>query len=370
MSRFGNQWKNDVMNRVTKILILTFCAVLALSSCRKNRHTPELDNRPVSLNFRALSQDNAMKAGTKATPLADKYNDFGVWGIARHDGQSPYILWSSDAMTPVNKTVETVNNVEMTYFVPYSDAFWIRDYRYHFLAIAPYTDLDASVTATASEDTPAEDALNFTYDMGAKYSDSDSDSDYEFDLLGASAASVVNESHARGAQDLTFWHLLTKLTIEVSFVNEDGTSRPGTVSRMQLCNIDSKAAYTISFESDSESDSDALRVGCTSDASESQVNLTFNNVSTQTLNIVPQKIDDVELYLDFSVTENGQPASTTNFKVNLGAAIEGQPDAGYGYNEVYKWTITISPKIIKFTVSVTPWADYTDTNGDLNFDIQ
>lgn len=349
------------MNRVTKILILTFCAVLTLSSCRKNRHTPELDNRPVSLNFRALSQDNAMKAGTKATPLTD--NDFGVWGIARHDGQSPYILWSSNAMTPVIKTVETVNNVETTYFVPYSDAFWIRDYRYHFLAIAPYTDLGASVTATASEDTPAEDALNFTYDMGAKYSGSA----YEFDLLGAAAASVVNESHARGAQDLTFWHLLTKLTIEVSFVNEDGTS--GTVSRMQLCNIDSKAAYTISFESDSESDSDALRVGCTSDASEqSQVDLTFNNVSTQTLNIVPQKIDDVELYLDFSVTENGQPASTTNFKVNLGAAIEGQPDPGYGYNEVYKWTITISPKIIKFDVSVTPWADYE--GDDLNFDIQ
>lgn len=314
-----------------------------------------------------------MKAVTKATPLADKYDDFGVWGIARHDGQSPYILWSSDAMTPVNKTVETVNNVETTYFVPYSDAFWIRDYRYHFLAIAPYTNLGASVTATASDDNPAEDALNFTYDMGAKYSGSA----YEFDLLGAAAASVVNESHARGAQDLTFWHLLTKLTIEVSFVNEDGTSRTGTVSRMQLCNIDSKAAYTISFESDSESDSDALRVGCTSDASvESQVDLTFNNVSThnnvstQTLNIVPQKIDDVELYLDFSVTENGQPASTTNFKVNLGAAIEGQPDPGYGYNEVYKWTITISPKIIKFDVSVTPWADYTDTNGDLNFDIQ
>lgn len=372
MSRFGNQWKNDVMNRVTKILILTFCAVLALSSCRKNRHTPVELDQPVSVGFSAVSQTAAVKSVTKAAePLSKYHDDFGVWGIARNPAntsQPVYMLWNQNSLVKVEKSQDS------EIYVPERVAFWLSGYTYDFLALAPYNDTGVSGLSVAQATPPAKDALSFIYDISSKYTDPGRD--YEYNLMGAAAQNTVDKASTHTSQQvLTFWHLFTKLCVKVSFEGVEA----GTLTGMRLVNVDYKTNYTISLDSGT-----ALSVTSTPDGNE-QLSVPFSDFSeetttdgkhwqTATVHVVPQDISDWKLFLDFEITtEDDETASTSNFEVNLANAKSdsSNPNRGkYAYNEWYNWNITISPKIIKFTVSVTPWADYTDTNGDLNFDIQ
>lgn len=358
------------MKNVTKIVILTMYAALSLSSCRKVHITPEETKTP--LGFTAVSQTAAVKSVTKAAePLSEYHDDFGVWGIARNPAntaQPVYMLWNQNSLLKVEKSEGS------EIYVPERDAFWLSGYTYNFLALAPYNDTGVSGLSVAQATPPAKDALSFIYDISSKYTDTGRD--YEYNLMGAAAQNTVNKASTHSSQQvLTFWNLFTKLCVKVNFEGETGT-----LTGMRLVNVDSKTNYTISLDSGT-----ALSVTNSTPDGNEQLPVPFSVFNseettdgkqwqTATVHIVPQDISDWKLFLDFEITtEDGNTALTSNFEVNLANAKpdSSNPNRGkYAYNEWYNWKITISPKIIKFDVSVTPWADYTDTNGDLNFDIQ
>lgn len=362
------------MNRVTKILILTFCAVLTLSSCRKNHHTPVELDQPVSVGFSAVSQTAAVKSVTKAAePLSEYHDDFGVWGIARNPAntaQPVYMLWNQNSLVKVKKSQDS------EIYVPERVAFWLSGYTYDFLALAPYNDTGVSGLSVAQATPPAKDALSFIYDISSKYTDLERD--YEYNLMGAAAQNTVDKASTHSSQQvLTFWHLFTKLCVKVSF---EGVTE-GTLTGMRLVNVYFKTKYDISLDSgnalsvtNSTPDGyEQLTVGFGSEDFSREETEDGKQWQTATVHIVPQEISHWKLFLDFNITTEDGTASTSNFEVNLANAKpdSSNPNRGkYAYNEWYNWNITISPKIIKFDVSVTPWADYTDTNGDLNFDIQ
>lgn len=345
------------MKHTIKIVILSLCAALALSSCNKNRITPDPQDQKTPLSFTAESQNAAVKAATKA-PFPDGV-DFGVWGIARHNTiAEPYVLWLNG--------MEQVTKDAAGSYVPATEAYWLKDYTYHFLAVAPYIS-GPTVTTPAQPSSTSTDQLTFTFDMGSKYGQSD----YDFDLMGAAATSTVDANHGKGSQNLTFWHLLSRIVINVSFVDASNNAiADGTVSEMRLSNILTKAGYTIGLDQEpaDASDRDAdypLNVQYTTDQTAKVADpLVFdedNNEGdkwTWTMHVVPQATKDFDLYLDFTVGG----ISTTNFKVNLSAA----GDTVYQPNSQYNWNITINPKTITFDVSVTPWGE----GGSFDFDIQ
>lgn len=351
------------MKNVTKIVILTMYAALSLSSCRKVHITPEETKTP--LGFTAVSQTGMTKAETDEFP----HDNFGVWGIARNPAntaQPVYMLWNQNRLLKVEKSEGS------EIYVPERDAFWLSGYTYNFLALAPYNDTGVSGLSVAQATPPAKDALSFIYDISSKYTDTGRD--YEYNLMGAAAQNTVDKASTHSSQQvLTFWHLFTKLCIKVSFEGVEA----GTLTGMRLVNVDSKTNYTISLDSGT-----ALSVTNSTPDGNEQLPVPFSDFSeettdgkqwqTATVHVVPQDISDWKLFLDFEITtEDDKTASTSNFEVNLANAKPdlSNPNRGkYAYNEWYNWNITISPKIIKFDVSVTPWAD--DTNGDLNFDIQ
>lgn len=314
------------MKHMTKIVILSLCAALALSSCNKNRITPDEDNQRVPLSFTALSQ-----IPTKATtPLT---TDFGVWGIARKADHHDYTLWLGNTLTQVTGSGSN--------FTPVTDAYWLVGFKYNFIAVAPYTDGISGVEMAHSQ-VSYEDALTFTFDQGAKYTAFD----YDFDLLGAVAENAEYTKNQSSTQTLTFWHLFAKIMINVKFVNADGTAADAAsynVSEIRLCNVGSKADYTIYGVGDE------LNVACSTPAETKDV--TFSNSATgNVVHIIPQDVTDFELYIDF--VRDG--IAFDDFKAAL--SFGGNNPSEYDFNEVYNWNITIGPKnAISFKVEVAEW---------------
>lgn len=321
------------MEKVTRIVILSLCAALILGSCTKKHHQPEKSLK-APLEFTAVSQNSALKSGaTKATtPLSAFHGDFGAWGIARQEGNAtPYILWESNAMSQVVKSTDNT-------YVPVADAYWLTGFAYNFIAVAPYTDGISGLVVTPSTDAQTgKDAITFTFDQGAKYTAGD----FDFDLMGAAAATDAITTKPT-TQNLTFWHLFSQININVSFVDANGTAvSTGTVSQMRLCNVKSKADYTLTFGG-----ANNLSVACGSHTDDKTISLSG---SSATVHILPQSITGFELYLDFTL----DGAAFNDFKVNLNAT--GHPTT-YNWNEAYNWNIIIGPKAdISFSFTVLPW---------------
>ena len=321
------------MNNVTRLVISSLCAALILGSCTKKHHQPA-EPLKAPLEFTAVSQNSALKSGaTKATtPLSAFHGDFGAWGIARQEGNAtPYILWESNAMSQVVKSTDNT-------YVPVADAYWLTGFAYNFIAVAPYTDGISGLVVTPSTDAQTiKDAITFTFDQGAKYTAGD----FDFDLMGAVASTAAITTKPT-TQPLTFWHLFSQININVSFVDANGTAvSTGTVSQMRLCNVKSKADYTLTFGG-----ANNLSVACGSHTDDKTISLSG---SSATVHILPQSITGFELYLDFTL----DGAAYYDFKVNLNTT--GHPTT-YNWNEVYNWNITIGPKAsVSFLYDVNPW---------------
>ena len=353
------------MKQMIKIAFLPLCAVLLLAACDRNRHTPDPDTQKVPLSFSASSHNIPVKAEEPAVvPL--EHNSFGVWGIARKTGNTqPYILWETAAMSPVNKSSSGSG------YYPRGEAYWISGYKYKFIAIAPWEEwqgVESSISVTSTSDS---EKVQFDYDMAAKYGDNDQ-RDLDFDLMATVGHNEVvgpAASH-RSVQDLNFHHLLTRICITVNF---EGTT--GTVNEMRLLNVDTKARFDISFNA-----SNAINIGYTPVSNTSpaltadKINLVIKpgdqeEDSKWPVHILPQKITDFELYLDFTIGG----VKTENFKINLEAAKYDKEGKAVEYlrNQWYNWNITINPRGISFDVSVEPWAEVVPDNADdFEFDFE
>ena len=113
------------MKHIVKIAFLMLGAVMILTSCDRNRHTPDPGAQGVPISFSALSQEALVKAGESTLNV-----DFGVWGIARYkDNTKPdYIPWLVDEdglMAQVSKEG-----------VPVTGGYWFSGYTYNFIAIS------------------------------------------------------------------------------------------------------------------------------------------------------------------------------------------------------------------------------------------
>ena len=291
--------------------------------------------------FTAQSQNAVAKAVTKGDFPEDM--DFGVWGIAKNTDvtEPPYFLWTNG--------LERITNQNGTYKPAQEghDAYWLRGYNYQFLAIAPYTGLETSVTVL--ESTASQYKLTFEYDLASKYRDSD----YDFSLLAAAATQTGEEGQNKKSQDLIFWNLFARIKINVTFQNT-----LGKVTKMRLTNVDTDADYTVSLDNINNDADKPLSVVVVSDLNDSTdpETVSFDGMADggNIIHIVPQSISDFELYLDFEIGE----VSTENFKIDLSNAISA--NNYYDRNNWYNWNITISPKIVTFDVSVTPWVDAED----------
>lgn len=351
------------MNKVTRIVIISLCAALALSSCSKKHHTPDQDSQKTPLSFTASSNGATVKADSDQDWLSNYHNDFGVWGIARHTDNTiaPYILWSENALTQVVKSTEEGSHS----FVPTEPAFWVVGYTYNFIALAPYESGASGISFSrrSASNPGSKDALSFTYDMAPKYSGQTPD--YDFDLMGAAAETPVTASRTE-AQALTFWHLFTKLCVKVRFNNVT----TGNVTGMRLVNVKTQTAYTVSLNTGA-----TLDVTHSNPAQTPTTTITFdegdfkdvteNSTAWEvaTVHILPQDISDFELYMDFTI----DGVQTNNFKINIDAAKTAPNSPQYGDNELYNWRVVISPKGIAFDVEVNDWI-YSADDPDHNFE--
>ena len=281
----------------------------------------------------------------KSEPLSSfgtAYQKFGVWGIARSTGQQDYILWENNALSEVNAVLDE-NDEPTGAYAPASDAYWLSGFKYNFIAIAPYND-PALTLKDITSSTPY--SISFSYDMGQKYTESN----YDFDLLAAVAEEFVEKSSTHASQQtLIFWHLLSKIKINVIF---SGVTS-GTVTGMRLENIDTDVQYTISFDDENDNDKPLHVVPEAGESTNLMISFGGMADGGNIIHIVPQAIKDFRLYLDFKITKDGKTAETINYEVNLEGAKNASPF--YGNNESYNWNITISPNLITFDVKVVPW---------------
>ena len=351
------------MKHIVKIAFLMLGAVMILTSCDRNRHTPDPGAQGVPISFSALSHE----APVKADDLSDYHEDFGVWGIARYkdDTEPDYTPWLVNKQNQMCKV--------SSQGVPETGAFWFSGYKYNFIALAPYAT-GATDLAFTEESANANDAMSFAFSMADKYAASD----FDFDLMGAVGEKTVAEAKNAGSQSLVFWHLLAKLRINVTFAGlPSGTT--GSVTGLRLHNVATERSYSIT---DVNGEFDVNYVTTTD--GQIPVTITLDNTDESTendmlvgkdkqnrdcqykeLHIIPQSIEDFELDLDFAIGD----AQTNNFKLNLESA-KYTTSGGtkvpvvYFHNQWYNWNITITPKGIGFDVTVTPWVDATDDEFD------
>jgi hypothetical protein len=304
-----------------------------------------------------------VKAGADSFPNID----FGVWGIARQ-GSNIYNLWGNEGLLKVEDLEHRVaNNITTSttqrVFTPTEAAYWIKDYDYNFLALAPYNPTGLSnvnfTLAGATGNTTGKDYMTFTYDMSSKYSGDI----YDFDLLGAAAQSGPVAGGRTDSQSLLFWHLFSQIEIKnIGFA----TGINGTVTKVVFKAFPS-CQYTISFNNSATNKTATTGVSCaaiTNDAAKAE--LTFNNPnfsssSTRPLfNIIPQAVQNFELYIDFTIDEGSSTAQYQGFKIDLTS----QELTEYEYNGKYNWDITIGTKnAVSFNVvQINDW--HTGTTPD------
>ena len=343
------------MRLETKIATLLMLAALALSSCTKKTITPapEPDPQPAEVGFTAASQAVWVKS---ADAEEFPYDDFGVWGIARQ-GSLIYNLWGNGALMDVNLNTTT------GYYEPAEAAYWLKGYTYDFLAVAPFEDDGLTfnrVTAKEDQTTAASpsDYMTVTYDMSSSYSTGN----YTFDLLGAAAQTHVDAGGYSTAQTLKFWHLLSQIEIKnIGFAS--GIN--GRIDKIILKSLPS-GIYTISYDNSSNNSTKPTGISCEAitakengapaDKSEAIFANPDFSVSPPIVNIIPQAVANLELYIDFTITQDAVTDVYKDFKINLNA----QELTEYVYNGKYNWSITIGTRnSITFDVSVTPWQDGT-----------
>lgn len=346
-----------IQNISLSAAILTICAVLALSSCRKRPQPSTPEDQKTLIGFSAVSQSSAVKA-VADNSLAKYHKDFGVWGIARRYGHPDYVLWENNEMSPVNAVLD--NSVPTGEYVPASDAYWLSGHTYNFIAVAPYESGATSVSFTKAS-ASARDVLAFSYDSSSKYYSGD----YDFDLMAAVAETVVaNSASHPSQQNLTFWHVFSKINIAVNFKDAEGNSTTGTAS-LKLHNVDQDVAYQITSVDNTPNDTSdevTLQVNCTNTSVTYTVNpIVFDGTNDiddtwrWTLNIVPQNIGNLRLTLDFTIAGD----EFKNYEINLFPSSTTPKE--YGYNQQYNWNITLTPKYVRFDEpKVTPWQSGTE----------
>ena len=312
----------------------------------------------MEVGFTASSQDAQVKSETEdVTPLAQHHQDFGVWGVANHSLSPQYILWNENSLTQVTKPQGS------DVYVPVSPAYWFTGYVYDFIAVAPYTN--SGITGTTVNSSTK--ALTFAYNLAPKYALKGTDGlaakdHYQFDLMAAADQTDEIQQNKPSTQNLIFWHLFAKISINVSFADASGAAvSTGSVSQMRLCKVDTDGTYTVAYDDDEATD---LSVTFTNGAN-SNTTLTFEG-STGSVHIVPQTVTGFELYIDFTLNN----VEYKDFKLSLNAV--GNPEY-YDYNQSYNWNITIGPKEdISIKVNVAPWtsSEVADGDTDNNNDIE
>ena len=329
-------------------------AVMILTSCDRNRHTPDPGAQGVPISFSALSHE----APVKADDLSEYHEDFGVWGIARYkdDTKPPYIPWlinKEDQMAKVSSQG-----------VPETGAYWFSGYKYNFIALAPYATGATDLAFITEESANANDAMSFTFSMADKYTASD----FDFDLMGAVGEQTVADAKNAVPQELIFSHLLAKICINVTFAGlPQGTT--GSVTELRLDKVVTKCEYSIT--DNDKGDLIVTYEASTDNLDKKCITLTGNDMLTgnNIVHIIPQIIEDFELELDFRIGE----VQTNNYKLNLKAAKYDKDGNAveYRYNQWYNWNITITPKGIAFDVSVKSWKDVgPDNANDFEFDFE
>ena len=354
------------MKHIVKIAFLMLGAVMILTSCDRNRHTPDLGTEGVPISFSTLSHDAPVKADDA---LSEYHEDFGVWGIARYKDETKpdYIPWL------VNKENQMCKVTSQG--VPETGGYWFTGYTYNFIALAPY-DLGTSTLTFTEETATSNDALTLAFSMADKYAASD----FAYDLMGAVGEKTVAEAKNAGSQPLVFWHLLAKIRIKVSFANLP-TGSTGSVTGLRLHKVATERTYSITdvISEVNTAPENAFKVtyDTTTDGQQpmtitldSNDMLTVNdseegNYQYKIVHIIPQSIGDFELDLDFKIGD----VQTNGYKLNLDAAKYDKDGNAveYLHNKWYNWNITITPKGIAFDVAVTPWVDATE---DDEFDFE
>ena len=338
------------------------CVALSLlSSCNKKLPDTPVQEQQVPVGFRAMSQAVWVKSGETdpdKPKFSDIHDDFGVWGIARQEGiQSPYILWSANSLTKVEELT-----TDPGVYAPVTAAYWIKDYKYNFLAVAPFEDGGLTLNGISTKETQASatpavqnpvDFMTFTYDMSSKYTAGL----YTFDLLGAAAETQKIESGHKESQQLMFWHLFSKLAIKVIFINGSGEeiTTGHTLTELTIDKVNTKGNFTIQFNA-TEGKTGNLAVAMNQINSD-EATLSFNSSSATDLegrwiaHIVPQNISDLVINIKYKVTNDGKD---TYYHDSISLA--NSDPATYDPNGQYKWTIKINPKgTIGLTVKVNPW---------------
>ena len=339
------------MKLETKIAYLILCLALPLTTACKKTPIPAEDPQPAEVAFAASSQATWVKTTTGEEQPEFPYDNFGVWGIARQEGLlAPYVLWGTNSLMLVKEDEDV--------FVPSEAAYWLKGYTYNFLAVAPFFEDDKgfNLTPISPSTSSGEDVMTFAFDISNRYKNGK----YDFDLLGAADQTYVDKGGYNTAQELTFWHLLSQIEIKsISFAS--GIN--GTVNKIVLKSFPS-ATYTISYDNGSNNSTKPTGVSCNSITQKSngesadKVEATFLNpdfsVSHPVVNIIPQAVANLELYIDFTITQNAIEDKYKDFKINLNT----QNLTEYVYNGKYNWSITIGARnAITFDVTATPWQD-------------
>jgi hypothetical protein len=259
-------------------------------------------------------------------------------------------------------------NTTTGYYEPEEVAYWVKGSTYNFLAVAPHADAGLTFAgATTKEDqagvTSPSDYLTFTYDMSGKYAAGN----YTFDLLGAAAQTPVTTGGYDESQQLVFWHLLSQIEIKnIGFAS--GIS--GTVNKVHFKAFPS-GEYIVSYDNN-----EALNLTAPTKVESEVITKTSNNTdidksdviilnpnfntSAPIIHIIPQKVEYLELYIDFSINEGASTAEYQGFKIDLTA----QELEEYVYNGKYNWNITIGTKnSVSFeVVKVNEWKPGDATN--------
>ena len=350
------------MKTETRTAILLLCAALTLGSCTKKTITPAEDPQPAEVGFTAASEAVWVKGGTDSFP----HNDFGVWGIARQ-GSLIYNLWGNGALMGVNLNTTT------GYYEPAEAAYWLKDYTYNFLAVAPNTDAGLTFNrVTTKEDQTAaaspSDYMTVTYDMSSSYSTGN----YTFDLLGAAAQTHVDAGGYSTAQSLIFWHLMSKLAIKVIFVDASGAEDPSEnneVTNLSLRNVNPKGNFTLQYISP-VGNTGTLSVVPTPDTQPQNKTLEFDAYSEKDsdgrwhANIIPQNITGFVIDVAYNVT--GSDGKVTYYSDSI-SMTNANPSV-YASNSRYNWTIKINPKGgIGLSVEIAEW-DEKQIDTDITID--
>ena len=344
---------NCIMNGETRITIILMCVVFTLCSCTKKATPSTEDPEPSVVDFRASSQATWVKSAS--TTFSDYHPDFGVWGIANEPLNIPYILWDDNDLTQVTKPQGS------NAYVPASPAYWFNRYTYNFIAIAPYTNSGITSTNVNS----ATNTLTFNYNIKNKYDlkgvEGKSAKDhYEFDLMGAVDQVGPVSSSTASTQTLVFWHLFSKISLKVQFEDASGNAlTTGTVSQVRIANIDTERTFVVKYSTETEgNNTEHLSVECNAIASAQETTVSFTSTDAKdsegrwNVHILPQTISDLVLYIDYTITENG---NTTYYSDSI--SLRNSNPSAYIANGRYNWTLKIVPKgTISFSVvEVEKW---------------